>query len=961
MKPDDDFIPLESLSSASDDRDRDTRRRFLELMGASIAMAGAAGCTRQPTEFIMPYVEPPESAIPGRPSYYATARLVNGLAQGIVVETHLGRPTKVEGNPFHPASLGATDVHGQACVLDLYDPDRAKEMTEFGEARDWEGFLIGLSHALDPIRRAHGAGLAILTETVTSPTFGAQMTAVLSLFPNARWHHFDPAGAHSARAGAMLAFGRPVNTYYRLDRADVILALDADFLACQTGSTRYAHDFAVKRRVRGSNTAINRLYAVETAMTSTGGKADHRLPLRYGEVDTLARTLASSVGASGGNGGGAPLKPAESAWILALARDLMAHRGASVVIPGETQSPAVHALAHSINATLGNIGATVVYTDPVELDSQDNLASLEKLAAEMDSGAVQVLLIIGGNPVYSAPPDLDFASKLAKVPTSIHLSLHRNETSARARWVVPERHYLEDWSDARAFDGTVTILQPMIQPLYNGRSSLEVLDALVQQPVRPAYEIVRANWKTTVPAAGFDAWWRTSVTQGVVADSALPTITPGLRNQIPPATPPSGTGLDLLFRPDPYILDGRYSNNAWLQELPRPMTKLTWDNAMYLSPRTAKRLSLDNQQHAELKYRNRSVRGSVWISPGQADETVIVHLGYGRTHAGKVGNGAGFNAYPLRFSDALWAGAGAEVHAIAGSYPLATTQMQQNMEGRDLVISEPVSTYRDDPDFVKKRIENPDKQETLYPLWAYTGYAWGMSIDLTACVNCMACVIACQAENNIPIVGKEQALFHRTMHWLRVDVYYEGDWQNPAVRYQPVPCMHCEQAPCEYVCPVAATTHSSDGLNEMTYNRCIGTRYCSNNCPYKVRRFNFFLFNDWETEQLKMQRNPDVTVRSRGVMEKCTYCVQRIREAEIRSRDEDRFIRDGEIKTACQQVCPTQAIIFGDINNPSNQVARLKNEKLNYPLLAELNTRPRTTYLAELRNPNPELKQGEGA
>ncbi|MFN7996200.1 MAG: 4Fe-4S dicluster domain-containing protein [Bryobacteraceae bacterium] len=958
IKDSQDFVPLEVLSATGAAPDGVNRRRFLELMGAAVAMAGAAGCTRQPTEFIMPYVEPPENVIPGRPSYYATACLVNGIAEGIVVESHLGKPTKVEGNPGHPASLGATSVHGQSCVLDLYDPDRAKEITESGEHRTWEEFLLALAPSISTFRANGGAGLHILTETKTSPTFAAQMATVQSVLPNAKWHAYDPAAAHSAKAGAQIAFGRAVSTYYRLDRADVILALDSNLLACGPGSTRYAHDYAMRRRVRGTSTTMNRLYSVETEMTSTGGKAEHRLALRYAEIETFARDLAAAIasgGAAQGSGG-------HARFITAVARDLLAHQGAGVIVPGDAQSTAVHALAHGMNALLKNVGTTVVYTDAIEVGPSDQIASLHDLVAQMDAGNVQLLLMLGGNPVYNAPYDWDFAEKLAKVPASIHVTLHNNETSVYGRWVVPERHFLEDWGDARAFDGTVSVLQPLILPLYEGRSHLEILDVLVRQPPRPAYEIVRSFWSTNAKSGDFEAWWRESVRTGVVAGSALPPVIVKAGSGAPPVTTPAPPGgLDIVFRPDPYVLDGRYANNAWLQELPKPITKVTWDNAVHLSPATAKRLSLNNQHHVELRFRGRSVRGSVWVSPGQADETVVAHLGYGRTHAGKVGNGAGFNAYVLRASDALWTGSGAEVHPMGGSYPLANTQMHQVMEGRDLVIAAPVSTYRGDPDFVKKRIEVPDTRETLYPPWDYKGYAWGMSIDLTACVNCMACVIACQAENNIPVVGKEQVLFNREMHWLRVDVYYDKDPESETIaRYQPVPCMQCEHAPCELVCPVAATAHSSDGLNDMTYNRCIGTRYCSNNCPYKVRRFNFLLYSDWVTEQLKLQRNPDVTVRSRGVMEKCTYCVQRIREGEIRAKDEDRYVRDGEVQTACQQVCPTKAIVFGDKNNPANQVSRLKAEKLDYPLLAELNTRPRTTYLAELRNPNPEWGGVEG-
>jgi molybdopterin-containing oxidoreductase family iron-sulfur binding subunit len=947
------FVPLEPLRRGEPAHSEgSSRRRFLEIMGASLALAAGAGCTRQPPEFILPYVEQPEKEIPGIPKYFATARIVNGVAQGVIVESHQGRPTKVEGNPMHPGSLGATDVHGQSCVLDLYDPDRAKQITENGESREWEAFLAELQRLLAPIRSNAGEGLSLLSETSTSPTFGAQRAAVLAAFPRARWHQYEPAGWHNARAGALAAFGRPVHTHYRLDRAEVILAFDADFLAAGPGSTRYAHDYAARRRVRGASASMNRLYVVESEMTSTGGKSEHRLALRPAAIERLARDLDATLRA----GGQAPSDTPHGPWVSALARDLLAHRGTSAVIAGESQAPAVHLLAHRINAFLENAGVTVLYTDPIEIAPEDQVASLRDLVTAMDAGTVKLLLILGGNPVYNAPADLDFAGKLEKVDATIHLSLHPDETSARTRWLVPLRHSLEDWGDARAFDGTVTIVQPLIEPLYRSWSAVEALDALVRQPGRPAYDIVRSFWQSQTKAPDFDAWWRESVRSGLVAGSALPPIQPALRTSAPDASVDgSANALDLLFRADPYLVDGRFANNAWLQELPKPITKLTWDNAVHVAPGTAQRLGLGNQQPVEMEANGRSVRGSVWISPGQAEDTIVVHLGYGRTNAGRVGNGAGFNAYLLRSSDAMWAAPGPRIRPAGGTYPLANTQMHQRMEGRDMVIHASAAEYLKDPAFAKERTEIPDKQETLYPLWNNTGYAWGMSIDLTACVNCMACVIACQAENNIPVVGKEQQLFNREMHWLRVDTYYEDGPDATAVRYQPVPCMHCEQAPCEYVCPVQATVHSADGLNDMVYNRCVGTRYCSNNCPYKVRRFNYLLFSDWVTEEYKMQRNPDVTVRSRGVMEKCTYCVQRIREVEIRARNEDRYIRDGEIQTACQQVCPTRAIVFGDIGNSGNEVARLKAEPRDYPLLAELNTRPRTTYLAEIRNPNPEL------
>ena len=947
------FLHREFPENASEFLDEVSRRRFLHLAAASLGLAGLTGCTRQPPEKILPYVNPPENVIPGHPLYFATAVPVAGVAEGVLVESHLGRPTKVEGNPDHPASLGATSVHSQASVLDLYDPDRAKEISRLGVWQSTEDFQIALSESLSPLQSAKGERFRILTDTVTSPTLGAQIQAVLAMFPGAQWHQYDPAGPHSARAGALMAFGRPVHTHYRFDKADVVVALDSDFLTCGEGSTRFAHDFA-NRRAGGDRGDMNRLYSVESSMTSTGGKADHRLPLRYAEIEFFARDLCAAVGVAAVSSSGSGIHPE---WITAVSRDLLAHRGACVVIPGSHQSPAVHAMAHAMNSLLGNVGKTVIHTDPLEVQSTDQIASLRQLVNDMDAGNVDVLLIMGGNPVYNAPSDFDFRSRLHKVKTTINVGLHQDETAVECQWQVPETHFLEDWGDTRAFDGTVTILQPLILPLYDSTSYLHLLDSILKPPGRSAYEIVSTYWQKNGGADNFEQWWRKSVHDGLIARSALPPITPQLRTDWARSLPePSGQGIEIVFRPDPYLYDGRYANNTWLQELPQPMTKLTWDNALHLSPVTAKRLKLGNQDRVELNYRGETVEASVWVSPGQPENSATIHLGWGRTHSGRAGTGAGFDAYRLRTADALWSGSGLQIHKIDKTYPLATTQLQQSMVGRDLIFSATAAEYKDNPDFASQQSKQPPKELTLYPNWNYTGYAWGMSIDLTRCVNCNACVVACQAENNIPVVGKEQVLARRAMHWLRIDTYYEGDPANPRAFYQPVPCMQCEDAPCELVCPVQATNHSSEGLNDMVYNRCVGTRYCSNNCPYKVRRFNFLLFQDWVTEQTKLQRNPDVTVRSRGVMEKCTYCVQRIREADIQTRVEDRFIRDGEVQTACQQACPTQAIVFGDINNHDNRVAKLKALNLNYALLAELNTRPRTTYLAELRNPNPELK-----
>jgi molybdopterin-containing oxidoreductase family iron-sulfur binding subunit len=934
-----------------------SRRRFLALMAGSLALAGVTGCTRQPTETIMPYVDPPENVIPGVPKWYATAVPVNGIAEGVIVESHMGRPTKVEGNPDHPASLGSTCVLSQACLMDLYDPDRSSEINYLGVPRDFESFQTEWLKAMQPLEQKHGEGFRILTETIVSPTLGAQIQAVLQKYPSAKWHQFDPAGPHSARTAANMLFNRPVNAYYKLDGADVVLSLDADFLASGPGSTRYARDFAARRR-QGDRLDMNRLYVIESTMTATGGKADHRLAIRYADIESAAREIAANLGVAGIQ---ANPNAANAPWLQAVAKDLQAHQGTSVVIAGESQSPNVHALAHLMNAALGNMGKTVIYTDSLEVQPIDQIASLRQLTTDMHAGQVELLLILGGNPAYNAPADFGFAQALSKVKTSVRAGLHFDETSIRTTWHIPAPHFLEDWGDTRAYDGTVSIIQPLIYPLYSSHSYLKLLDAILQFPGRSSHEIVQAYWQENSGAADFESWWRKSVHDGLIANSSLPAIsvTPSHAALETSARVPAATnGLELAFRPDVYLYDGRYANNVWLQELPHPMTKLTWDNAIFLSPATAKRLSMDNQQHVELQFQGRSVTGSVWILPGHPNDTMTVDLGWGRTHSGRAGNGAGFNAYLLRSSDAMWRGSAATLHKLNFPYPLATTQMQQSMEHRDVVIHNTLNGYKKYPDFVKAKDPDPPENLTLYPHWDYKGYAWAMAIDVTACVNCQACVIACQAENNIPVVGKEQVLARRAMHWLRVDTYYEGGYELPTAYYIPIPCMQCENAPCELVCPVQATNHSRDGLNDMIYNRCVGTRFCSNNCPWKVRRFNFLLFSDWTTETWKMQRNPDVTVRSRGVMEKCTYCVQRIREAEITSLNENRFIRDGEVQTACQQACPTKAITFGDKNNPNNAVSKLKAEKLNYAMYADLNTRPRTTYLAELRNPNPDLKEG---
>jgi molybdopterin-containing oxidoreductase family iron-sulfur binding subunit len=937
------------------------RRRFLKLMGASLAMAGVA-CTRQPLETIVPYVQQPEEIVPGRPLTYATAMPLGGYGFGVLAEAHMGRPTKIEGNPDHPASLGATSAFMQASVLSLYDPDRAQTVRHLGEIRPWGDFLEALRAAIEAQRPERGAGLRLLTRTVTSPTLAAAIAALRESLPEMRWHQHEAASRDAARAGARLAFGVPVETRYRLEQADVILALDADLLGAGPGHLRYAREFSRRRRVDGGGATRNRLYVVESMPTSTGAMADHRLPLRSSDVEAFAEAVAAAVGASARGEGGGPRD-----WIAAAARDLRNHRGRSAVVAGDGQPPRVHALAHAINEALGNAGRTVVHTDAVEAEPVDQIGSIRDLVRDMSDGRVRLLVILGGDPAFDAPADLGFAAAMDRVGLRVHLADHDDETAARCHWSIPRAHYLESWGDVRAFDGTASILQPLIEPLWGGRTDAEIVAVLAGRPTARAHDLVREHWAPRL-GPGFEAAWRRALHDGLVRGTELPArsvaVSPGWDRGAGPA-PRAGAGdLEIVLRPDPTIWDGRFANNGWLQELPKPITRLTWDNAAIVSPATAGRLGVASEDVIELRVGGRAVRAPVWVQPGHAGGSVTVHFGYGRRRAGRVAEGAGFDAYPLRAAAAPWFALGLEVARTGERYPLACTQIHHAMEGRDLVRAADLAHFREHPDFARHIGHEPGPEETLYPPDHPRGdYAWGMSIDLNACIGCGACVVACQAENNIPVVGKEQVAVGREMHWLRVDRYYEGDLDNPRVLHQPVPCMHCENAPCELVCPVGATVHSSEGLNDMVYNRCVGTRYCSNNCPYKVRRFNFFNFHPDVAPTLKMLANPDVTVRGRGVMEKCTYCVQRINGARITARREDRRIRDGEVVTACQAACPAEAIAFGDIGDPASDVARRKADPRSYGILTELGTRPRTTYLAAVRNPNPALAgpgHGEG-
>jgi MoCo/4Fe-4S cofactor protein with predicted Tat translocation signal len=959
------------------------RRNFLKLAAASLAFAGISGC-RKPEQFIVPYVKQPDGMILGKPQYYATVMPFGADAVGVLVESHEGRPTHVTGNPDHPSSLGGTDAITQASVLNLYDPDRAQTVTNLGEIRAWSDFLKEAETAVAVAKAQGGAGFRILTGMITSPTLAAQIESVLKRIPGAKWHQWEPAGSDGAREGGKLAFGRYVSTVYRPEKADVILSLDADFLASGPGHIGYMKQFYRRRKLSGPSDTMNRLYVVEPTPSVTGSSADHRLPLRMSEVEQFARALAAKLGL----GGSGTLAPGVQKWLDAVAGDLQKNRGKSLVVAGEFQPAEVHALAHAINAALGNVGTTLYYTEPVEANAVNQLESFTELCADMDAGKVDTLLIFGSNPVYDAPHDFDFTTKLGKVAKSVQVSSHFDETAQYSKWHIAESHYLESWGDVRAFDGTISVIQPLIAPLYRTRSAFEVLAAFTDKPGLTAYDAVRERLKASAGTGDPEKFWRKSLNDGVVANSAYAAISVAPKFSVaslPAAKAVPAGQLEFIFRPDSNVHDGRYANNGWLQELARPVTKITWDNAALVSPRLAEKLGLTQRAAArggehgqivsnviDISISNSKVTAAAWILPGQAEDVVVLPLGYGRKNAGFTGTNKGFDAYVVRASSALWtAMAGTDAIKKTGAeYPLACTQYHFNMEGRKILATGTLAEYQKNPKFAHEGDEQPPKEMSLYKEFSYPGYAWGMAIDLNNCNGCNACVVACQSENNIAVVGKDQVMRGREMHWIRIDRYYsaqtptndpssnQGDaLDNPETFFQPVPCQQCENAPCEQVCPVGATVHSAEGLNDMVYNRCVGTRYCSNNCPYKVRRFNFLRFQDWETPSFKLMRNPEVTVRSRGVMEKCTYCVQRINNARIDAEKQNRPIADGEIVTACESACPAGAIVFGNANDPNSRVAKLKAQERSYAILGELNTRPRTTYLAAVRNPNPELEK----
>ncbi len=989
------FVAREFPQQAEGWNDPLERRTFIKLMGASLALAGMSGCVFQPPEKIVPYVNQPEEHVPGKPLFFATAMPLLGVATPILVRSNEGRPTKIEGNPDHPNNQpldfpaedpyrdprgsSATDIFSQAAILDLYDPDRSQTITYREDIRTWTQFVGAMRSALDEQRGKQGAGLRFLTETIISPSLGAQLNELRQAFPQAKWHQWEPSNRDNR-----YVLGGPVNTTYRFDLAQRVLSIDSDFLSAMPGTLRYAREFFARRRVSEANREMNRLYVIEPTPSNTGACADHTWTVKPSEIESIVRELAadSRQGLS------------QYPWLEPLMRDLEQHRGSSIVIAGDNQPPLIHGLVHSLNSKLGNVGKTVFYTEPLEVNPVNQRQSLQELVDDLDAGRVDLLVIIGGNPVHSTPIDqkLDL-TRLEKAKLRVHLSEYKDETSELCHWHVPAAHFLETWGDTRSFDGTVTIMQPLIEPLHEGKSAHELLAVFSDQYDRKPYDIVKGYWQSQQTGnADFEKWWRQSIHDGFIPNSALPTKTVSIPTLQSEPSPSTAGGYELVFRTDPSIYDGRFANNGWLQELPRPLTKVTWDNVAIVSPNTAQQIAGITTNRGAVKGREHYVplidvtspqgatlRAPMWIMPGQPDGVITVQLGYGRRLAGQVGGNPdgppiGFDAYKIRTAFEPWFVKGVQARNTGQEYALATTQLHFNLEDpnfshepRDIVRSQTLQDFLhsgsqgDHP--THDRGVTPE-HPSIYPEYDYKNqaenapnYAWGMALDLNNCIGCNACTIACQSENNIPIVGKTEVIRSREMHWIRVDTYYQGDSPSmpEGTSFMPVPCMHCEKAPCEPVCPVHATVHSAEGLNDMVYNRCVGTKYCSNNCPYKVRRFNFFLYQDWDEPLYQLRRNPDVSVRSRGVMEKCTYCVQRIQNAKIQAELENRRVGDGEIVTACQAVCPTDVIVFGDINDPQSRVSRLKADQRNYSLLGELNTQPRTTYLSHLKNPNPEI------
>jgi molybdopterin-containing oxidoreductase family iron-sulfur binding subunit len=896
------------------------RREVLRVMGASLALAGVSGCKPVRSDDVVPFVNRPEGYLEGRTDHYATAVPFDGYAQPVLATTSAGRPIKLDGNPEHPAFRGGSTPFMQAAILDLYDPDRSQEPLFGGHPASWADFDGQMVKWRAAWRPNEGAGLRLLIGPTTSPTLLRQIAELRGALPQVRVHLFDPLSGYGAQPPEQL---RP-----NLDAAEVVVSLDDDLLGpgpMQAINGRAWGDRHGNLDVSGRM----RLFMAETTATQTGAKADRRLGIPPSRLPMLARAIVG--------GGEVTLTEAELAWAKEARQALEGARGRSLLTVGRFAPPELHAAALQVNQALGNIAKTCELAPPLGFVPGSGESFID-LIRDIDARRVATLFVIGANPVYQSPGDIPFGAIYAKVPVRIHAGLHVDETAAISNWHLPLNHALEDWSDARSPDGLATIVQPVVRPMYDTRSVHEIVAALTNDEPVAAQQLVRQGWPQLAAGTAWAGALKTGFV-GSAAATATAAATPGAATSQIPA--PKNGEVEVVIRPDPTIHDGSFSNNGWLQELPKPLFKTTWENVVAVSPRLASELKVDSGDMLRVESGGRAVEGPAWVLPGQPESVVTLYLGYGRKRSGRIGTGIGYDAYKMRSAAQPWVAVGTVVPTGAKT-KLATTQEQHLMDGEVEGLVRTVS-----PEHPSAVLEEVD-QSSFYPKWPQGKPAWGMVIDLDRCIGCNACVVACQAENNVPVVGKKQVYEGREMAWLRVDRYYAGDPDDPETHFEPVPCMHCEQAPCEMGCPVHATVHSPEGLNLMVYNRCIGTRTCSSYCPYKVRRFNWFDYTTDAPAPTEAQRNPDVTVRGRGVMEKCSYCIQRIEAATVKADIENREVREGEVMTACQQACPAQAISFGNLADPESAVARQRRSPRNYALLAEQGTRPRTTYLARI-------------
>jgi molybdopterin-containing oxidoreductase family iron-sulfur binding subunit len=1030
-----DMVAREFPEGITDAPDEVSRRGFLGAVAASVALAGLTSC-RKPVTKILPFNKRPEGVKPGIPQFYATALSRHGYGVGVIVKSSDGRPTKIEGNPDHPSSLGGADLRMQAELLQIYDPGRshgprnAHSAAHAHDAGDGHGhggehadhvvdvwaefyeFWHGETGLTKDLVNKQGEGLHFLMPPTSSPATTALIERMTtSTFPKARFHFWAPLHADNELEGSQLSFGRAVATHYDLTNADVVVSLDSDFLETDGNNLRNARQWGAARRAPKPGAKLSRLYCVEATYTSTGTAADHRFRVRASDIPAVAFALANECGVGAGTelATAVAAHPADQfqkngkAWVKTIADELKAAGGRCVVIAGPRQPASVHAVAHALNAQLGAVGKTVNYTARPAGLTKACTASLQELRTALEAGTVEALFVIGSNPVYSAPGDIGFAKLLEKAKNTIHVGGYDDETGRLCQWHFPQTHDLEAWGDLRSHDGTITVQQPLVQPLHGGVSTLEFLGFLNQEPnfeglltARDGVfglDLVKAHWAQASGASDFESnWWPKALHDGLVAGSAFAvesvTVSPtGIAGAVKSYA--KASGIELVLRGCPKMMDGRYANNSWMQEVPDPLTKLSWDNAALLSMATAAKLGVNNGDNLAITANGATLQVPAWVLPGHADDSITINLGWGRQLPAecKVADGAGFNAYPLRTTGQQWVVTGANVSKGTGNYPLVCTQEHGTMAGRAIVREAKKATNDATPRWAPMMspldkaaaLKGKTEKDLNHSLWEERGYdkgksgsdeevrkspyQWGMVIDLNACTGCSACVVACVAENNIPMVGKVQVARNREMFWIRADRYFTATSEDnlltaedPQVANMPVPCMQCENAPCESVCPVAATMHSPDGLNDMVYNRCIGTRYCSNNCPYKVRRYNYLEYVGNAPATKRMAFNPDVTVRSRGVMEKCTYCVQRINGGRIAAKLSGKKVGDGDndvhVQPACAQTCPTQAITFGNIIDTTSKVAQLRSLDLNYGLLSELNTKPRTTYLGRVRNPN---------